>query len=645
LSEQNSILSAQKEELKSQSGKLISVNKELITVNLNLGHSNQELEKYKNHLEDLVESRTVALKKSETRFRSIFENANDAIFIIKDDIFLDCNLKTTEIFGCRREQIIGKTPYNFSPPFQPDGSDSEESATKKINNALRGVPQRFEWKHIRMDGSTFDAEVSLNCIEVDNQLLLLALVRDITARKKAEQALIKSEEKFNKAFNLSPNMIALTNRSQGGKFIDVNDAFERKTGYKRNEVLGRTVEEIKFWADSREYEVFKKLVKNGNSVYDFEFQFRNKNGEVGIGLLSSDAILLDGTTFALSTVVDITERKRAEKALIDSEKNFRSIFNKSRNGIIIVGSDMRILAANRVASELSGFVLGDDPLYAGDLVLPNQMSQMKERIAVLAKGENLSPFEYKAKFKDGSVHIIETESSLMEFYGQNAILVMLRDVTLIREAEHRVREAIINTEESERSRIAQDLHDGLGPILSTIKIYFQVYQDTKDESKKMILNKKLKSTIDEAIKGVSEISHNISPHVLRNYGFYAALKQFIHRIALTNVINFNLDCGLEQDLNKNTEIILYRAIAELINNSIKHSGCKSISITLNHIDDSLQVNYSDDGKGFDAAAVLEKPAMGSGVQNIINRINALQGNVEMNSTEGKGMHALLRIPV
>jgi signal transduction histidine kinase len=306
---------------------------------------------------------------------------------------------------------------------------------------------------------------------------------------------------------------------------------------------------------------------------------------------------------------------------------------------------MKILAANRAASELSGLHLGNKPLYAGDLVLPDQINQLKERIALLTKGEILAPFEYKVKFADNKIHIIEAESSVMDYYGQSAVLVILREVTQIREAEHKVMEAIINTEENERSRIAQDLHDGLGPVLSTIKLYFQVYQDTTDESKKSILKEKLKSTIEEAIKGVSEISHNISPHVLTNYGFYAALKQFVHQIALTNVVNINLNCVQEPELNQNTGIILYRAVSELINNSIKHSGCKNISITFNPVGELIQIDYSDDGKGFDVTPVITGPSRGSGVQNIKNRLKALQGSIEITSTEGSGMHALLKIPV
>ncbi len=128
-----------------------------------------------------------ALGDSETRYSSLFNQANDAIFIMRGDMFVDCNEKTLEMFGCTREQIIGHPPYGFSPPQQRDGRDSQEAAIKKITAALAGAPQRFEWLHSRYDGTTFDAEVSLSCIEIGGETLVQAFVRDNSARKWLER--------------------------------------------------------------------------------------------------------------------------------------------------------------------------------------------------------------------------------------------------------------------------------------------------------------------------------------------------------------------------------------------------------------------------------------------------------------------------
>jgi PAS domain S-box-containing protein len=134
------------------------------------------------------------LRESERRYHTLFEAANDAIFVMKGNYFFDCNSRTLEMYGCRAEQIIGVSPDRFSPPLQPDGRNSRKKALEKIAAAYAGVPQFFEWLHCRADGTPFITEVSLNRFELESGPHLLAIVRDIAGRKTLEDQLRQAQK-------------------------------------------------------------------------------------------------------------------------------------------------------------------------------------------------------------------------------------------------------------------------------------------------------------------------------------------------------------------------------------------------------------------------------------------------------------------
>jgi signal transduction histidine kinase len=202
-------------------------------------------------------------------------------------------------------------------------------------------------------------------------------------------------------------------------------------------------------------------------------------------------------------------------------------------------------------------------------------------------------------------------------------------------------EAIIKTEEKERKRIASDLHDGMGPLLSAAKLYFQAYIDAKDSISKSEIELKMKNIMDIAITDMSRISHNISPQILENYGLIAALENFISEIS--DNIKFDLNLKKVNRFDLNNELTIYRTISELINNTIKHAKASVISININVSENMLNLVYEDNGTGFPVEEKM-RAKQGMGLKNIENRISSLEGNITFESKQGKGMKAFIKIP-
>jgi len=205
--------------------------------------------------------------------------------------------------------------------------------------------------------------------------------------------------------------------------------------------------------------------------------------------------------------------------------------------------------------------------------------------------------------------------------------------------------AVIQAEEKERKRFANELHDGLGPLLSTIKMSFSALVQNEAERFSGEIAENTGMVINEAIKTLKEVSNNLSPHVLSNFGLYRALRNFTNKINALKTISINLDSNLGiKRFDTNIEIVLYRVTCELIHNTVKHAEAKKIDINLMENGKYITIAYKDNGKGFDPEK--QKKQIGStgiGLSNIFSRINSLKGEISLKSHPGEGMNVFIKI--
>ena len=295
-------------------------------------------------------------KETEQRFRMLFETAQDAIFLMTPGEFIECNPSTLRMFGCARNQIVGHSPVEFSPEIQPDGRRSDHKAPEKIMAAMNGVPQVFDWTHRKLDGTLFDAEVSLNRIELGGRFLLQAIVRDRSEHKQVERELLWRTALFEAQVDSAIDGILVVDNA--GKKVIQNKRLAAIWG-----ISQQVADDLD---DAESVRIVSARTKNPADfaakiayLYSHPDEISREEIELIDGKVldrySAPVRDREGKTYGrIWTFRDISDRKQAEEALATERNLLRTLFNVLPDYIYVKDLQGRFITCNERCARVMG---------------------------------------------------------------------------------------------------------------------------------------------------------------------------------------------------------------------------------------------------------------------------------------------------
>lgn len=362
---------------------------------------------------DSTQGSTGVKEFSPTNFYPLCESVSDAIFILDGDKVIDCNNKTLEMFACSRDEILHGPFIKYLPPKQPGGDDSREKMREVIDAVLRGEARFLEWKLTRSDNITFDAEISLNSLELTGKKLIHCIVRDVTERR--------YEKKLSKTLAVS-SLIGIYVLSDG-KFRFVNPKFQEYVGYSMDELIGMNSMQIVHPEDRISVRENAVRMLKTQRKQPYEFRTITKDGQIKWTMETVTSIYYDGKRGVLGNYVDISDRKKSEEYLKASEERYRTILENIEDAYYEVNLQGELTFFNKSLCKISGFareeLMGTNVRQYVDEPAVEKIFNVGKKVYQTGLPEKYSDFEIICK--DGLKKHIEISLSLMRNLSGNPI--------------------------------------------------------------------------------------------------------------------------------------------------------------------------------------------------------------------------------
>jgi PAS domain S-box-containing protein len=608
---------------------------------------------------------------SKELFHSIFDNAGTGMSVVAPDgRFLLVNRCLCGILGYSQQELLAMT---FTDVTHPDDVDSNWQYMRQVE---AGEIDSFhlEKRYVHKLGHAVWALVNVSAVrDAGGKLLYVtSQLQDITERKRAEEALKQSEERY-RAFVAGssegimriefeqPIPVDLPEDKQidllykHGYLAECNDEMARRQGFSRaEELVGARLGDILARQDPRNIEHLRAFIRSDYRLTDADLTEVDAQGNRLYFSNNLTGVVESGSlTRAWSTRRDITERKEAEEALREGEALLQSILDNAPGVIFIKDRQGRYILLNK-AFEETLHVTRADALGKTDYDLfPKETAEVllgNDR-QVFDAGTAMA-FEETVPEDDGPLTSITVKFPLFDADGiVYAICGIATDITERKAYEQKLREhateqaqllnQLTNAQEAERRRLSMDIHDGplqsLGVALMALDRAMRRQERGEDEKARQELSF-LRSNLATTVGEVRQVLADLSNDVLTNYGLAVALEGQVERFSDVTGIEVELNHALGTFVPPDMELLMYRLAQEAMANIRKHSHAQSARILLRTVDNILHLTISDDGRGFNVAEVLANYEDGKrlGLRSMRERVQAVGGDLHIVSEPNKG---------
>jgi len=589
-------------------------------------------------------------------------------------------------------EILGVTRQEFedNPYLIVDliCADDKADFVKKNEDANKNLTP-FNWQG-RIEVHRKEVWVRLESrprVLTGGDIIWTGLLYDITERKLTEEALVATRLKLDDIVEAVHVGIVDIHVETGE--LTYNQVYPKMIGYTYAE-LGIALKETvpPGWRGivhpddvDTTFDAYTRYLENNLPYYEYECRVRHKDGH-WVWMHQRASITertLDGKPLIMSGIhTDISHRKRLEQELNElnedlekriaertreleelnaslqlTEEKFRTIADFTYNWEYWKSQEDEIIYMSPSVERITGYTVQEfmhDPALLDNIVYDNDSvswQQHKRDRSVHPTNENITELNFRIKRKDGQIRWIGHICRSIIVNGKSlGIRVSNRDITEKVEAENKLLQVAIEVEERERNSFSSELHDGMGPLLSIIKLYFQWLSETDDVEKMKIITVKGNESIESAIQSTRELAHGLSSQLLMKTGFVNALMHFTEQINETQKININFVHNSAERFSRFIELALYRISTELIKNTLTYARATHIEIQFEFDKDKNIITfvYTDNGIGFDWDEVAQR-GDGLGLMNIQNRVQQMRGELNIDSSPGKGMKAYLILPL